>query len=102
MASDESLAVLKEILIWTRAASFVSVRRLLEEALPDEKSRKAFQMLDGTTSTEQVRVACKMSPNALVAMTQRCIAMGLMEVREDKRRSRLFDLIDFGDRTRRQ
>jgi hypothetical protein len=96
MADDGSLAVLKEILHWTRAASFHSVKALLQEALPDAKSRTAFQMLDGTKSMDQVRVSCKMSPNVIGALTRKCVAMGLMEVKEDKRRVRLFDLDDFG------
>ena len=96
MADDNSLIVLKEILNWTRAASFHSVKTLLQEALPDLKSRTAFQMFDGTKSMDQVRIACKMSPNGLGALTQKCVAMGLMEVREDKKRVRLFDLDDFG------
>ena len=45
---------------------------------------------------DQVRIACKMSPNALVTLAQRCTAMGLMEVNEDKKRKRLFNLVDFG------
>ena len=95
--SDESvLAVLTDIRNWTRAASFTSVRELLTEALPDEKSRAAYQMLDGTASIDQVRAACKMSPNSLVALAQRCTAMGLMEVNGDKKRAKLFDLHDFG------
>lgn len=53
-------------------------------------------MFDGTVSVEQVRTACKMSPNAVVALTARCLAMGLMEASADKRRVRLFDLNDFG------
>ncbi|HEY4932847.1 MAG TPA: hypothetical protein VII23_14855 [Terriglobales bacterium] len=93
---DNSLAVLKEILNWTRAASFHSVKALLEEALPDLKSRAAFQMFDGSKSMDQVRIACKMSPNGLGALTQKCVAMGLLEVRDDKKRVRLFDLDDFG------
>jgi hypothetical protein len=96
MAADESVVILREILNWTRAASFRSVKALLDEALPDAKSRKAFQMLDGTKSMDQVRIACKISPNAIGALTQKCVAMGLMEVKEDKRRVRLFDLDDFG------
>ena len=96
MQDDNMLAVLKEILNWTRASSFHSVKALLQEALPDAKARLAFQMLDGTKSIEQVRTACKMSPNGLVALSQRCTAMGLMEVNGDKKRSRLFDLTDFG------
>jgi hypothetical protein len=96
MTEDNVLVVLKEILTWTRVASFHSVKILLQEALPDVKSRKAFQMFDGAKSMDQVHIACKMSPNGLGALTQKCIAMGLMEVKEDKKRIRLFDLDDFG------
>ena len=96
MQDDDTLAVLKEILNWTRASSFHAVKTLLQEALPDTKSRSAFQMLDGTKSLDQVRVACKMSPNGLQALVQRCIAMGIMETNIEKKRSRLFDLKDFG------
>ena len=96
MGDDNSLTVLKAILNWTRAASFHSVKALLQEALPDLKSRTAFQMFDGTKSMDEVRITCKMSPNGLGALTQKCVAMGLMEVREDKKRVRLFDLNDFG------
>jgi hypothetical protein len=95
--SDESvLAVLTEIRNWIRAASFSSVKSLLETALPDAKSRTAYQMLDGNATVDQVRLACKMSPNGVVSLSQRCTAMGLMEIRGDKKRVRLFDLADFG------
>lgn len=94
--SDETLAVLKEIRNWIRAGSYTSVKALLEAALPDRKSRTAYQMLDGTATMDQVRVACKMSPNGLLALAQRWTAMGLMEARDDKKRLRLFDLNDFG------
>lgn len=96
MSDDKVLAVLTDIRNWTRAASYRSVKALLEEALPDAKSRSAYQMLDGASTMEQVRIACKMSPNGLVALAQRCTAMGLMELKDDKRRVRLFDLNDFG------
>jgi hypothetical protein len=96
MSDEAILAVLTEIRNWVRAASFGSVKSLLEAALPDAKSRFAYQMLDGTASTEQIRLACKISPNTLAALSQRCTAMGLMELRNDKKRVRLFDLADFG------
>jgi hypothetical protein len=96
MSDDKILAILTDIRNWTRAASYASVKALLEEALPDLKSRSAYQMLDGTATIEQVRVACKMSPNGLVALAQRCTSMGLMEMKDDKKRVRLFDLSDFG------
>jgi hypothetical protein len=96
MSDEKVLAVLTDIRNWTRAASYNSVKKLLEEALPDAKSRSAYQMLDGSSTAEQVRIACRMSPNALVALAQGCTAMGLMELRDDKKRVRLFDLTDFG------
>jgi hypothetical protein len=96
MNDDTVLSVLADIRNWVRAASFGSVKSLLEAALPDAKSRAAYQMLDGAATVEQVRAACKMSPNGVIALAQRCTAMGLMEARHDKKRVRLFDLNDFG------
>jgi len=93
---DRLLALLADIRNWIRAAAHKPVQALLEEALPDTKSRAAYQMFDGNASVEQIRTACKMSPNAVVALTARCVALGLMEVNADKRRVRLFDLNDFG------
>lgn len=95
--NDEGpLEVLLEIRNWIRAATHDPVGKMLEKALPDAKSRAAYQMLDGTASVEQVRIACKMSPNALIALANRCGSMGLMEVNANKKRARLFDLTDFG------
>ncbi len=96
MSDDRVPDVLTDIRNWTRAASYSSVKALLQQALPDAKSRAAYQMLDGKSTMDQVRVACKMSPNALVALAQQCTAMGLMEATADKKRVRLFDLFDFG------
>jgi hypothetical protein len=92
---DDLLRVLVDIRNWMRAAAHDPVRRRLETALPDAKSRSAYQMLDGTTSMDQVRIACKMSPNALHALASRCVSMGLMELNGEKKRIRLFDLEDF-------
>lgn len=92
---DKLLDTLLEIRNWIRAAAHSSVKSSLQEALPDQKSRLAYQMLDGSKSMDQVRVACKMSPNGLLALANRCAALGLMEVNQDKKRVRLFDLVDF-------
>ena len=96
MSDEAALTVLLEIRNWVRAASFGSVKSLLEAALPDSKSREAYQMLDGIATVKQICAACKMSPNGVVTLSQRCTAMGLMESRPDKKRVRLFDLNDFG------
>ncbi len=71
MSEDKVLVVLRDIRNWTRAASYASVRSQLESALPESKLRAAYQMLDGSTTMEQVRVSCKMSPNALLALAQK-------------------------------
>jgi hypothetical protein len=95
--SEETLLeAILEIRNWIRAAAHGPVKTSLETALPDSKSRMAYQMLDGGMSMDQVRIACKMSPNAVVALANRCTSMGLMELRQDKKRIRLFDLSDFG------
>jgi hypothetical protein len=95
--SDQRLlAVLLDIRNWIRAAVHKPVRALLEEALPDAKARLAYQMFDGSASVDQVRIACKMSPNAVVALAGKCVAVELMEEKADKKRVRLFDLKDFG------
>jgi hypothetical protein len=93
---DRLVEAVLEIRNWIRAAAHGPVKEALETALPDLKSRMAYQMLDGNTSMDQVRIACKMSPNAVVALANRCTSMGLMEARQDKKRVRLFDLSDFG------
>lgn len=93
---EKLLDVLEEIRDWIRAAAHGPVKTLLEAALPDAKSRAAYQMLNGEASMEQVRKACKMSPNGLLALANQCAAMGLMEINEDNKRARLFDLADFG------
>lgn len=96
MSDERLLAVMTDIRNWIRASSHGSVKSLLETALPDSKDRAAYQMMDGTNTAEAVRVKCKMSPNAVLALAQRCVSMGLMELTEDKKRRRLFDLADFG------
>jgi hypothetical protein len=96
MNDEKILEILAEIRNWIRATFHASVKNSLEAALPDQKSRTAYQMFDGTATTEQVRIACKISPNGLLVLAQRWTAMGLMEIRPDKKRVRLFDLTDFG------
>jgi hypothetical protein len=96
MSDETVIGLLTDIRNWTRAASYADVKALLVDALPDEKSRSAYQMMDGNSSRDEIRIKCKMSPNALLALGERCIAMGLMELRPDKKRVRLFDLRDFG------
>lgn len=92
---ERLLEVLVEMRNWLRVAIREPVKAALEAALPDTKSRAAYQMFDGSASVEQVRVACKMSPNAVVALANRCTSRGLMTLSSEKKRIKLFDLADF-------
>ena len=95
MPDETQISLLLDIRNWMRAAAYQNIKLLLQSALPDMQSRKAYQMFDGKASVDQVRAACKMSPNKLVASAQKWTSMGLMEVTSDKKRRRLFDLQDF-------
>lgn len=95
MNDTEAIKVLKEIRNWIRAGSHKQVKELLESSLPDAKDRMAYQMSDGKTAVEAIRKACKMSPNGVVALHNKCVSLGLMEEADQKKR-RLFDLNDFG------
>ena len=95
MSDETQLSLLLDIRNWMRAAAYQNIKTLLQSALPDIQSRKAYQMFDGKASIDQVRIACKMSPNKLIASAQKWTSMGLMEVTSDKKRRRLFDLQDF-------
>lgn len=96
ITEDTLVQLLSDLRAWVRVAAYRAVKLQLEDALPDAKSRAAYQMFDGTVTSDQVRVACKMSPNAVVALVTRCIRLGLMEESSEKRRVRLFDLNSFG------
>jgi hypothetical protein len=95
MNEEPTVALLTDIRNWIRAASYVSIKSLLEKALPDAQSRTAYQMLDGSATMDPARAASRISPNKLISLTQRWTAMGLMELSPDKKRKRLFDLADF-------
>lgn len=89
---EQLLEVLIDIRNLLRISARESIKEALENALPDAKSRRAYQMLDGSPTVQQVRVACKMSPNAVVALANRCTALGLMEITSENKKVRLFDL----------
>src|SRR5437016_7993214 len=95
MPDSESLATLKEILNWVRVGAYPTVKHLLEEALPDAKSRQAYQMTDGSNGSRLICRVCKIGKNTLPALQARCVALGLM-ADADGRKMRIFDLASFG------
>lgn len=95
MTDNAMLSTMVEIRNWVRAAAYPNVKRLLEEALPDSKSRRAYQMADGKSSRDSICKAIKLGKSTFQSLQQKCVALGLM-AESDGKRYRLFDLQDFG------
>jgi len=96
MADEETLRVLKELLVWTRVGFYAEVKSMLGDVLNTEKKKLAFQLADGVRAGESIRVELKMSPNDLSDLFKQCTSLGLMEQLEGGKRRRLFDLSNFG------
>lgn len=96
MADDETLRVLRELLVWTRVGFYADVKDMLSDVLNSDKKKLAYQAADGIRSGESIRVELKMSPNDLSDLFKQCTNLGLMEQLEGGKRRRLFDLINFG------
>lgn len=94
--NENSLDVLREILVWTKVGFFGTAKKTLEEVLNSEKKRVAYQMADGTRSLESIRLEVKMSPNDLTELFKVCCNVGLMKTLDGGKRQRLFDLSQFG------
>jgi hypothetical protein len=92
---EDQVTLLREMLVWIRAGNFSAVEQMLVKALPDPRHRLAYQAMDGLHTVEGVKKAAAMGSKALTALTDRCVAMGLMERVNGKPR-RLFDLTNFG------
>ena len=96
MAEDETLIVLKELLVWTRVGFYAVVKTMLSDVLSNDKKKLAYQAADGIRSGESIRVEFKMSPNDLSDLFKQCTSLGLMEQLDGGKRRRLFDLSNFG------
>lgn len=94
--NEKALAVLKELLVWTRVGFYATAKKTLEETLNTDKKKLAYQAADGVRSGESIRIELKMSPNDLFELFKQCTNLGLMEQLEGGKRRRLFDLSIFG------
>ena len=104
MLEREMLKILEEILIWTRASSFPSVKRLIQEVfLPSRlEERLSYELLDGTIKQgEIVEICkkalgpeCKISSPTLSIWVSKWERMGLVMKKEGKN-VRCFSLMDF-------
>jgi len=93
--SENQEGILREILIWTKANAYQNVELLLRRALPDEKSRIAYQLTDGSRKVKEIQSAASIGSATIARLFDRCVAMGLMEEVEPGKRHRLFDLDHF-------
>ena len=89
------VTILTDIRNWIRVAAFPNVKRMLEDALPDSKSRHAYQMCDGKNSRDAICKTVKLGTATFHALQERCAALGLISEIGGKKR-RLFDLRQFG------
>jgi len=103
---DDSVEILKEMLVWMRAGSFDSVKKAFLDELGSETSkpeqRLAYELLDGARSQKDVIAlcrraipGCKISPATLSRWVGGWERRGWVE-RSGMVSRRLFSLGDFG------
>lgn len=105
MLEREILDVLEEILIWTKASSFRSVKGVVEEVFSESRpeERLAYELLDGRITQGEivnkcksiVGPDCKISAPTLSIWITKWEKMGLAKKKEGKN-FRCFSLVDFG------
>ncbi len=76
--SDEAIvALLEELLAWTRFANREALVRTWEKVLTDEKHLKAYELTDGTRSQKEVGDLCGLSQPTVSTLWQRWRRLGL-------------------------
>lgn len=93
---DLNTKILQELLTWTRVGFYSSVKQMLGDVLNTDNKRLAYQLADGKMSKEAIRSEAAIGTDSLTDLYQTCVNLGLMEVTQDNKRIRLFDLTNFG------
>lgn len=93
--------LLLEILRWTRASSFASVQKLVEQEFkkggaPDDVKVKIYQMSDGVATSVGISKATNVSQSLVSRLWKRWRQMGIAENGEGGRTVRSFSLDAFG------
>jgi transposase-like protein len=100
MPDDEFLAELvaltREQLRWQRASVLPQVRRTIEEALSSTKLRRAFEMCDGRTASNDIAKSVGVSPQALSGWTRRWRDLGIAFEVDGRRVQHLTSLATLG------
>jgi len=94
-------ALLLEILRWTRASSFASVQKLIEQEFkkggaPDDSKVKIYQMSDGVATSVGIAKSANVSQSLVSRLWKRWRQMGIAENGEGGRTVRCFSLDAFG------
>jgi len=98
--ADEQVAILREILKWTRFAGMREAKNSLVTALDTEQKKLVYHLSDGSRGIVEIAKLAGIGSNATVAgFWREWFGMGLgqmMPVKGGERFQRSFDLADFG------
>jgi hypothetical protein len=95
---DESKALLKELVKWTRVQAFPQVKAMLEATLATDEDKIIYHFSDGQNSRD-VAAAAGVSKSPVLSRWEAWYKIGLMEEIPSKggpRKKRIFALDDFG------
>jgi hypothetical protein len=93
---DQVLAVLREILKWTKVQALPSVKTTLQSALPKAENRKVYQQLDGTQTQQQIAKALGISQPTISRMVSAWLRAGIVEEKSPGKYIHSFDLEELG------
>lgn len=93
---NQTIAVLKELLKWTKVQAMPSVKAALQTALPKAEHRKVYQALDGTKTQQQIANALGISQPTVSRMIGAWVRSGLVDEQSPGKYVRGFDLHELG------
>jgi len=97
---EEIAALLREVLTWTRALAYPSVKELLVAALDSPQKRLVYDALDGERSMAQVQELTGVNARFVSEWGQQWEMIGILQQSRSSwikgRREKLFDLAMFG------
>lgn len=97
--NDEQIAILKEILKWTRFTAAKEVKTVLLEALDTKQKCLIYHLSDGNHSSAEIGKSAGVSDMTVRRLWATWARMGVVEsikVRGGDRYKKSFDLEDFG------
>jgi hypothetical protein len=96
---DELIAIMREMLKWTKFAGVKEVRNVLTIALDSEQKRLIYHLSDGNNGTVQIAQAADVSGETVRRYWESWSRQGIVEpikVQGGQRFKKSFDLEDFG------